>query len=163
MVVDNQLRGQSYTAGIRIEAQVAPEDPPVLIENCLVAHNGSSHASGETAGIYARQGVVRNCTVVVNTTANGSYGAGILVEAAATIENCIVVDNLTAQGRLTTGAGRRLLQLHLQRADLGGTGCFSADPLFVDAATTCMQGVSRASMRGDARSDVPSCDWQASA
>ncbi len=144
MVVDNQLRGQSYTAGIRIEAQVAPEDPPVLIENCLVAHNGSSHASGETAGIYARQGVVRNCTVVGNTTANGSYGAGIHAEAAATIENCIVVDNLnSAKAALNNWGGTSAsFSYTCSEPDLGGTGCFSADPLFVDAGNYRLQAVS---------------------
>lgn len=111
-----------------------------ILENCLILTNTTySMTQNSGGGVYfyrsSSTGLMRNCTLVGNRSGRGG---GVYVDSNARIQNCIIVNNVTGAD---TGAGApnwfnsgsaHIYQNICTPATIG-TGCITADPLFVDA------------------------------
>ncbi len=136
VIVNNRMTSNSSVAGIAIPARVGPEDPPVLIENCLIVSNASTSILGTIGAVHAQNGTLRNCTIVGNVASNAASAGGVQATTAALIENCIVTDNVNLQSpAIANWAGTATsFRYTCSTPDLGGTGNLTDDPKFVDPA-----------------------------
>ena len=136
IIANNRMTSNSSVAGVAIPAKVGAEDPPVLIENCLIVSNASTSTSGTIGAVHAQNGTLRNCTIVGNVASNAASAGGVQATSAALIENCIITDNINRQAPALAnwGGTAASFQYTCATPDLGGTGNRTDDPKFVDPA-----------------------------
>jgi hypothetical protein len=110
-----------------------------ILENSLIITNESYSLApngGSGGGVSLNGGILRNCTIVGNKVADG----GGVTRNGGTIQNCIIVNNVTGSD---AGPGAP----NWRNADATayqnvctpvsvGTGCVTADPAFMDAASS---------------------------